>query len=156
MLHPQLLRPSRFLQMLGRNGNLMIRATKPILTNMFISLMWRLMGAWKRCSQRLLWINLLLNRLERQTYVRPHIRFWAKKAPESALEATVALLGESIKLGSGGGSYVLPTATATRLGGVKVGEGLQITEDGTISTVTDFATSDDMEAMLEEAFNEKS
>ena len=68
----------------------------------------------------------------------------------------MALLGESIKLGSGGGSYVLPTATATRLGGVKVGEGLQITEDGTISTVTDFATSDDMEAMLEEAFNEKS
>ena len=84
------------------------------------------------------------------------IRFWAKKVPESALEATVALLGESIKPGSGGGSYVLPTATATRLGGVKVGEGLQITEDGTISTVTDFATSDDMEAMLEEAFNEKS
>jgi len=36
--------------------------------------------------------------------------------------------------GGGGGSYVLPTATANRLGGVKVGSGLTITNDGTLST----------------------
>lgn len=35
--------------------------------------------------------------------------------------------------GEGGGSYVLPTATATRLGGIKVGSGLSITEDGVLS-----------------------
>lgn len=36
--------------------------------------------------------------------------------------------------GGGGGSYVLPTATANRLGGVKVGTGLEVAEDGTLST----------------------
>ena len=36
--------------------------------------------------------------------------------------------------GGGGGSYVLPTATANRLGGVKVGSGVTITNDGTLST----------------------
>lgn len=35
--------------------------------------------------------------------------------------------------GGGGGSYVLPTATADRLGGVKVGSGVTVQEDGTIS-----------------------
>lgn len=89
------------------------------------------------------------------------IRFWAKKVPASDLEATVALIGESINTGASGGTYVLPTATATRLGGVKVGEGLQITEDGTLSTVDngeitdqDFATSAAMEEMLDEVFKE--
>lgn len=33
----------------------------------------------------------------------------------------------------GGGSYTLPTATATRLGGVKIGSGITVTNDGTIS-----------------------
>jgi len=35
--------------------------------------------------------------------------------------------------GSGGGGYVLPTATASRLGGVKIGSGINVEEDGTIS-----------------------
>lgn len=39
----------------------------------------------------------------------------------------------SIKGGGGGGGYVLPVATGTRLGGVKIGDGLEITEDGTLS-----------------------
>ena len=39
----------------------------------------------------------------------------------------------SIKGGGGGGGYVLPVATETRLGGVKIGDGLEITEDGTLS-----------------------
>ena len=33
----------------------------------------------------------------------------------------------------GGGGYVLPTATANRLGGVKVGSGLTVQDDGTLS-----------------------
>lgn len=87
------------------------------------------------------------------------VRVWAEKIPEADLEATVALIGESIAVGTSSASYVLPTATATRLGGVKVGEGLQITEDGIISTKVndeiregDLATSKDVEAMLDEAF----
>lgn len=39
----------------------------------------------------------------------------------------------SIKGGGGGGGYILPVATGTRLGGVKIGDGLAITEDGTLS-----------------------
>ena len=36
--------------------------------------------------------------------------------------------------GGGGGGYVLPVATANRLGGIKVGSGLTITNDGVLST----------------------
>ena len=35
--------------------------------------------------------------------------------------------------GGGGGEYHLPTATASRLGGVKIGSGVTVTADGTIS-----------------------
>lgn len=35
--------------------------------------------------------------------------------------------------GGGGGSYVLPPATSETLGGVKVGSGLSVTSDGTLS-----------------------
>lgn len=35
---------------------------------------------------------------------------------------------------SAGGTYILPTATAERLGGVKIGDGIGVTADGTIST----------------------
>ena len=35
--------------------------------------------------------------------------------------------------GFGGGSYVLPAATADTLGGIKVGDGLSIDEDGILS-----------------------
>lgn len=35
--------------------------------------------------------------------------------------------------GGGGGSYTLPTATSNRLGGVKIGDGISVQNDGTIS-----------------------
>lgn len=35
--------------------------------------------------------------------------------------------------GGGGGGYTLPTATPTRLGGVKIGDGINVENDGTIS-----------------------
>lgn len=35
--------------------------------------------------------------------------------------------------GGGGGGYTLPTATANRLGGVKIGNGVTVQDDGTIS-----------------------
>lgn len=38
--------------------------------------------------------------------------------------------------GGGGGSYELPVATGTRLGGVKIGSGIDVTADGTISVAS--------------------
>lgn len=38
--------------------------------------------------------------------------------------------------GGSGGSYSLPTATASRLGGVKIGSGVSVADDGTISVGT--------------------
>lgn len=49
----------------------------------------------------------------------------------------VQFAGEGFEDSSGGGggsSYTLPTATESRLGGVKVGSGLAITEDGVLSS----------------------
>ena len=48
--------------------------------------------------------------------------YWAKKAQESGG-------------GSGGGITEIPVATADTLGGIKVGDGLEITEDGVLSAV---------------------
>ena len=38
------------------------------------------------------------------------------------------------KNGNGGGGYVLPTASASTLGGIKVGNGLSIDSNGVLST----------------------
>lgn len=55
----------------------------------------------------------------------------------------------------GGGGYVLPTATDTRLGGVKVGSGLTIDSGGTLSAdgtdLSDYWTSAQTESAITEA-----
>lgn len=43
---------------------------------------------------------------------------------------------------TGGGSYQLPTASADKLGGVKIGENINITDDGTISVNSEELVSD--------------
>jgi len=43
------------------------------------------------------------------------------------------IINLSTIFGGGGGSYVLPTATGSRLGGVKIGSGISVAADGTIS-----------------------
>ena len=52
----------------------------------------------------------------------------------------VTHIGGTLEFGEGaevknfpGGGYTLPSATITRLGGIKVGEGLLITEEGVLS-----------------------
>ena len=55
---------------------------------------------------------------------------------ENALSVIVGVLQDHegrIKALEQGGSYELPTATQDRLGGIKVGNGLSITPDGTLS-----------------------
>lgn len=77
------------------------------------------------------------------------LRLYAAKAPDSEMEATLVLLKASSGPVSGGSStgssYTLPAATATRLGGVKVGDGLSVSADGTLSVDGD-ALIDDVAA----------
>lgn len=76
------------------------------------------------------------------------------------MEATIALVspGASSSGGGGGSTYVLPVATATRLGGVKIGKGISVAADGTITASTsgvspdDMASTEDTESMLDEVF----
>lgn len=88
------------------------------------------------------------------------LRFWAKSTPNEDMEATVALVSPGASNSGGGGSstYVLPVATATRLGGVKIGKGISVASDGTITASTsgvtpdDMASTEDTETMLDEVF----
>ena len=64
------------------------------------------------------------------------LRFWAMKVPDGELTGSVLLVGQGGGGKSGDGSYTLPTATPFRLGGVKVGEALDIAPDGTLSAKT--------------------
>lgn len=56
------------------------------------------------------------------------------------IEQNIINLGDRItnieEGGGGGGSYELPVATGTRLGGVKIGSGINVTADGTISAAS--------------------
>ena len=91
------------------------------------------------------------------------LRLYAAAAPASAIQASLVLFlagnGEAGGGSTGGGTYVLPVATATRLGGVKIGENVNVTQDGTISVLGDAlledvaASDEDVQEMLDEAFN---
>lgn len=48
-------------------------------------------------------------------------------------DGSLVNMEDAISGGGGGGGYTLPTATASRLGGVKIGSGVTVEEDGTIS-----------------------
>lgn len=77
------------------------------------------------------------------------LRVFAQSVPEGEIRASLALLGTSGNgggIGSGDVGYVLPPATANRLGGVKVGPGLNVGPDGTLSV--DTASEEDVEKLL--------
>lgn len=61
------------------------------------------------------------------------LRFWARNRPRRDLMATVLLQRRSGGGAAGGGDYVLPPATQTTLGGVMVGDNLNITPEGRLS-----------------------
>lgn len=90
------------------------------------------------------------------------LRFWAKSVPAADILATAALFTGNGGGAGPGGSYVLPVATADTLGGVKIGENVDVTEDGVISIdgadLLDDVTANDSEVteMLNEVFGEES
>lgn len=90
------------------------------------------------------------------------LRFWAKSIPAADILATAALFTGNGGGTGPGGNYVLPVATADTLGGVKIGENVDVTEDGVISIdgadLLDDMTADDYEVaeMLDEIFGEES
>lgn len=69
-------------------------------------------------------------------------------APDSSGNVTISVSG-----GSSGGSYTLPTASSSTLGGVKIGSGLTINTNGvvsadvTASTLTAYAKATDLSAV---------
>ena len=82
------------------------------------------------------------------------VRLKVKELPEEEISGILYLIGKATGSG-GGGEYELPTATATRLGGIKVGTGLKYKTDGTTSVdsnaVAEDVTDDVKDAILEEA-----
>ena len=91
------------------------------------------------------------------------ICFWARQPIESDIHATIALLMiGSPGSGSGtGGNYTLPTATPSRLGGVKIGDNVSVEIDGTISIQPDellddvIASDEDIDGTLDNIFGTK-
>lgn len=78
------------------------------------------------------------------------LRVYAKSVPTADMTATLTLLCATTGTVSGGaasssagGTYSLPAATATRLGGVKVGDGLNVGPDGTLSVNPEKVVTDE-------------
>lgn len=80
------------------------------------------------------------------------LRFWAMQIPAGEMAGTVMLIGQGGGSKAGDGSYVLPTATAYRLGGVKVGDGLVVDDEGTLSV--DVASDEEVNETIDEALGE--
>lgn len=89
------------------------------------------------------------------------LRFWARNIPTEDMSTTVALFAPGGTTG-GGSAYVLPVATANRLGGVKIGSGISVTADGTVTVSTSGITPEevvsaaDTDKMLDEIFPSES
>ncbi len=68
------------------------------------------------------------------------VTFYAASAPEDDIAVTIVLIktdGSAETLGSDAtATYTLPIASATTLGGVKIGDGISVADDGTISVDT--------------------
>ena len=90
------------------------------------------------------------------------VRVYAEKAPSEEIKATLVLMkaySGRVSGGEGNTSYVLPAATKTRLGGVKIGDNIEVTPDGTISSSGKIdpemvATEDETEEMITKIFDE--
>ena len=82
------------------------------------------------------------------------VKFYSKEIPAADISACIILFGKG-----GGGESDLTVATREQLGHVKIGNGIEVTEDGTISanakvSEDQIATSDDTSEMLKEIYGE--
>lgn len=79
------------------------------------------------------------------------VRFWSRSEPTEDMTATLALISEGGGVGTGGagGSYVLPVASATTLGGIKIGSGISLSPDGTASVDMSALSDESVEAIAE-------
>lgn len=80
-----------------------------------------------------------------------YVRFYSSRVPEDDVQLTVILFGK------GGGNSDLTIATREQLGHVKVGDGIDVTEDGVISSNAkvsqeQIATTGDTSEMLDDIF----
>lgn len=86
-----------------------------------------------------------------------YIRLYSKASPPEPINATLILLITSEGV-TGGGNYQLPTASEDRLGGVKIGENITVSDDGTISVnkeslIGDLtATNEETQAIIDKHF----
>ena len=84
------------------------------------------------------------------------LRFWARRWPAGDLAATVLLQSRSGggAAAGGGSDYVLPPATQTTLGGVKIGENIHVTDDGKISVedIPEPATDEEIRDIVSGSF----
>ena len=82
------------------------------------------------------------------------LRIWSKTVPAEPIPALLDLTGDAsgyfaVGDGSGNsGAFTLPPATKNTLGGVKVGDGLNVAQDGTLSV--NAASEDEVNEMLTE------
>lgn len=92
------------------------------------------------------------------------VRFYADEMPSEEINVRVFLVDSSSEISGGGGGsstgYVLPVATKTRLGGVKVGDRINVAYDGTISATGEIASeyradTGEVKEMLDEIFGGK-
>lgn len=91
------------------------------------------------------------------------VRFFAMVAPSAEISGTCKLWTKGKNTGTSGGGgepYELPVASATTLGCVKIGEGISIASDGTISADGEvsskhLATEEEASELLEEVFGNK-
>lgn len=82
------------------------------------------------------------------------VKFYSKEIPTADISTCIILFGKG-----GGGESDLTVATREQLGHVKIGNGIEVTEDGTISanakvSEDQIATSDDTSEMLKEIYGE--
>lgn len=88
------------------------------------------------------------------------VRVFARRAPTAEIPASLALAGDASGFCVVGSeeTYVLPPATRDALGGVKIGEGVEVTPDGTVSVdgerIAESAAASDesAQAMLDKVF----
>lgn len=90
-----------------------------------------------------------------------YIRLYSSASPPEPINATLVLLITSGGVTGGSGSYQLPTASADKLGGVKIGENINVTDDGTISVNSEelvsniVASNEDAEEIIIRHFGQK-